>query len=497
MSQRTAILTEILGVRGWKVKDAFFEDEQGRRFEPVQGYGVLPDTRLVLVAERHWAPRCSQCGAICGVAAHEKLKARRWADLPWAGRPVALQAELIRVKCARCDATPVEMNAWAEPKQRQTHRLQQQLGLEAASMPVMHVAALHGLDWKTVRRAEGAALERWNAARPPLLLRRVGVDEKWLGRRHHLAHKFVTIVSNLDTGEPLWIGYGRDEATLQRWINTLTAERKAALTLVAADMHRPFLNAIRANKDLAHVPVVHDPFHLMKRAGKAVDETRREFFFRAGATMRSIGRGSRWLLLRAWERCSDDQHAKLKTLFAYNPRLARVLSGRRRVPRGAQCPHGRSDGHRAQPNPPPHPGAPEQGTAGLARLPRRTPHRDPRVGRAPPSHRAHRSAEHQLGGPCATGARLPRPRLPPAQAPLHDRQPHPKQGRGDPIPRPRVAASAASRRVILLARILAKSEYIRSSEPPPEASVAHRPREDAATARSAGQPSAGATRSRA
>jgi transposase len=324
MSQRTTILAEILGFRGWKVKDVFFEDEQGHRFEPVRGYGVLPGTRLVLVMERCWAPRCSQCGAICRVAAHEKLKARRWADLPWAGRPVALQAELLRVKCARCDATPVEMNAWAEPKQRQTHRLQQQLGLEAASMPVMHVAALHGLDWKTVRRAEGAALERWNATRPPLLLRRVGVDEKWLGRRHHLAHKFVTVVSNLDTGEPVWIGYGRDEATLQRWINTLTAEQKAALTLVAADMHRPFLNAIRANKDLAHVPVVHDPFHLMKRAGKAVDETRREFFFRAGATMRSVGRGSRWLLLRAWERCSEDQQAKLKTLFAYNPRLARV-----------------------------------------------------------------------------------------------------------------------------------------------------------------------------
>ena len=33
-------------------------------------------------------------------------------------------------------------------------------------------------------------------------LRLGGVDEKWLGRRHDLDHKFVTIVSNLETGEP-------------------------------------------------------------------------------------------------------------------------------------------------------------------------------------------------------------------------------------------------------------------------------------------------------
>jgi hypothetical protein len=37
-------------------------------------------------------------------------------------------------------------------------------------------------------------------------LRLGGVDEKWLGRRHVLDHKFVTIVSNLETGEPVWIG---------------------------------------------------------------------------------------------------------------------------------------------------------------------------------------------------------------------------------------------------------------------------------------------------
>ena len=54
----------------------------------------------------------------------------------------------------------MEMVAWADPYQRQSRRLQQQLAVEAATMPVMHVAALHGLNWLTVRRAEERAFER-------------------------------------------------------------------------------------------------------------------------------------------------------------------------------------------------------------------------------------------------------------------------------------------------------------------------------------------------
>lgn len=324
MGQRSRILTDIWGYRGWRVRDAFYEDAAGHRFEPVDGYGVLPDTRLVLRVERQWAPRCSRCGAICRASSHERLKARRWADLPCFGRAVQIEATPIRVKCRRCQGSPVEMLAWAEPRQNQTVRLQQHLALDAASMPVLHVAAKYGLSWGVVRRAEGNALVRWNATRAELPLRRVGVDEKWLGRRHHLAHKFLTIVSNLDTGEPIWIGEGRSQETLQKWLATLSAEQKAAIQVFAMDMHDPFKAAVRADEALAHAAVVHDPFHVVKRVGQAIDELRREAFFRAGAHLRTIGRGTRWLLLRAWERCTPAQHATLRELFRYNPRLGRA-----------------------------------------------------------------------------------------------------------------------------------------------------------------------------
>jgi transposase len=216
------------------------------------------------------------------------------------------------------------MVAWAEPYQRQTRRLQQRLAVDAASMPVMHVAAVHGLAWTTVRRAEEHAIARWEATRPPAALRMLGVDEKWLGRRHKLDHKYVTIVSDLETGEPLWLGKGRSGKTLGRWLKALSREQKANVKLVAMDMHRAFWNAVDETRGLEHAAIVHDPFHVMKLANDVIDEVRRQVFFRGGPELRALGRGTRWLFIRAWERTSEAQKTELNALLAQNRTLARA-----------------------------------------------------------------------------------------------------------------------------------------------------------------------------
>jgi transposase len=315
-------VTEILGFDGWKVVEAFFESRGGNRVEALGGFALLRETRLVLVVQRRWLPRCSHCGAACR-RIHERLPGRRWADLPWAGHPVEIEYASCRLKCRACKGHSVELVAWADPYQRQSRRLQHRLAVEASSMPVMHVAALHGLSWLTVRRAEERAIERWETTRPSVPLRHVGMDEKWLGRRHRLKHKFVTIVSNLETGEPVWIGEGRAETTLRSWLDALSDEQKATIKLFAMDLHRAFWNAVTNTIGLEHAAIVHDPFHVMKLAGSMLDDLRRDVFFRAGPELRAIGRGRRWLLLRAWERNSEADQARLRELLGHNRTLAR------------------------------------------------------------------------------------------------------------------------------------------------------------------------------
>jgi transposase len=220
----------------------------------------------------------------------------------------------------------VELIAWADRRQRQTRRLQQHLAVQSMSMPISHVAAMHGLDWTTVRRSQDAAIERWEKTRPVTVLRQVGVDEKYLGRRNARADKFVTIVSNLATGEPVWIGDGRREQTLGSWLATLSQEQKTTIELFAMDMHEPFASAVRNDPDLKHAAVVHDPFHVMKRAGEAVDELRRKILFRAGPELRALGRGTRWLFLRAWVRLTPEQHSQIGGLLSANRTLMQAYT---------------------------------------------------------------------------------------------------------------------------------------------------------------------------
>jgi transposase len=309
-----------LGFDGWRVVDALFEAPDGRSLLVVGNYLPPSDARLILRVERRWLPVCGQCGRRCRKE-HCVEETRRWKDLPWGEHRISIEYTPVRVVCRSC-GTPTEGVPWADPYDRETRRFQHQLALQAASMPILRVAAQYGLSWSAVRRAEKAAIARWEAQRPKLVIRNVGVDEKYLGRRNSRDEKFVTIISDLDSGEPVWIGFGRKEATLKRWLDALSKAQKKRIRLFAMDMHDAFKNAVRNDPQLAHAAVVHDPFHVMKRANEAVDELRRSVFFRAGPEMRELGRGKRWLFLRAWERCSSPEQSTLKQLLRSNTRLA-------------------------------------------------------------------------------------------------------------------------------------------------------------------------------
>ena len=323
MGRLKRFIAEILGFEGWKVVDWWWVKRNGVRYKPRSRALVAPGTRLVVRVGRTWMARCSGCAKRCRkVKEHGDL--RSWSDLPWCDHPVTIEYAPDRLKCPHCQCSCVELLPWAEPGQRQTMRLQQHMAVDAASMPVSHVAARYAVGWHVVDKAERHALERWEATRSPLPLTMVGIDEKYLGRRNKLEDKFVTIVSDLRNGEPIWIGFGRSEATVRSWLDTLTPEQKANLVLVAMDMHAPFKAAIRNDPDLEHVAVVHDPFHVIKRAGDAIDELRRQVFFRGGEQMRALGRGKRWLFHRAWEKCTPAQRAELKRLLGFNGKLARA-----------------------------------------------------------------------------------------------------------------------------------------------------------------------------
>ena len=184
---------------------------------------------------------------------------------------------------------------FADPKARVTRRLRHQIGVDCQSMPTSHAAVRHGVSWGKARRAEKAFLVEWDRTRVRRQPRHIGLDEIHRGK----GQRFWTVLSDVVHGEVMGLRQDRSEATATALLTAdLTGRQRAAITAVCTDMHRPYRNAVGAV--LPQAEVVFDKFHVLQHASAALDEVRRQEFFRAGAVMRAHGRGKRWLLLRRW-----------------------------------------------------------------------------------------------------------------------------------------------------------------------------------------------------
>jgi len=104
------------------------------------------------------------------------------------------------------------------------------------------------------------------------------VDEIFLGKKD----KFLTVVSNLETREPLWMGKERKRETLDRFFaEALPPRLRRAVKAVCGDMWEPFRLSLKVH--LPRARLIYDKCHVLKHANAAVDETRRAEFFRKGA----------------------------------------------------------------------------------------------------------------------------------------------------------------------------------------------------------------------
>lgn len=289
--------------------------------------GDLADSQLTIRLERRGVRRyvCSGCGGRTGRV--RSARDRTWDDLPWASHRVTLIYPQRRVVCRRCGVR-TERIEFADPKARVTRRLRQQIGLDCQSMPTSHAAVRHGVSWNKARRAELAFLAEWDRTRPKHRPRHLGLDEIQRGKGQH----FWTVLSDIVRGEVMGLRQDRTQQTATTLLTSdLTPRQRAAVTAVCTDMHRPYLNAVA--EVVPNAEVIFDKFHVLQHASAALDDVRRQEFFRAGAVMRAHGRGKRWLLLRRWKTVRGSKRQELQTLFAANRRLFKAYILREQLDR--------------------------------------------------------------------------------------------------------------------------------------------------------------------
>jgi transposase len=259
---------------------------------------------------------CSGCGGRCSKIA--EVRQREVRDLPWRKYQTIAVIEFYRVDCPKC-GLKVEVVPQLPGKAPFSKDFEDAVGLACESAAARQVARQFGLAAGTVRAIDLRYLERWAKSRKRPVLRQMGVDEIYLGK----TQKFLTVVSNLETGEPLWFGQDRKQETLDEFFRAeLSALQRSRIQAACVDMWDPFKASIL--KWAPECRIVYDKFHIMQHAGKAVDEVRRTEFFRKGGGMRGLVKGKRWLLLSRWVNLDIRRRQLLNELFRLNRRMMKA-----------------------------------------------------------------------------------------------------------------------------------------------------------------------------
>jgi len=259
---------------------------------------------------------CSSCGRKLAEAYDSYEREVR--DLPCFEFRTTVVVELYRVRCPDC-GVKTEKVPQLPSKAPFSKRFEDAVGLACESAAVRRVARQFGLASSTVRAIDLRYLRRWAAGRRKPALRQMGVDEIYLGKKQ----KFLTVVSNLQTGEPLWFGWERKKETLDQFFQTqLSAFQRGAIQAACVDMHEPY--RISLEQWAPQCRLVYDKFHVMKHANEAVSEVRKAEFFRKGGAARDLIKGKHWLLLTRWVHLNTNKKRQLNALFALNRRVMKA-----------------------------------------------------------------------------------------------------------------------------------------------------------------------------
>lgn len=270
----------------------------------------------VEVRKRTKRLRCPYCSYSCRT--RYDRKDREWRHLSLGRWQVFIRATLCRLVCPE-HGVVTERVPWAEHDSRFTRDFEDLVAWVAREMNKTAVAELLHVAWATVghiiervvkRKLDPARLER---------LYCIGIDEV----SYRKGHQYLTVVADHATGDPVWIGEGRSQATVRAFFDELGAEGAQRLNAVSMDMCAPYILEAKARAPQAEIAF--DPFHVVKLGNEAVQEVRRgEARDRKGSAEAAVLKGSRWALLRAPEKLRDEEKVHLAEVAKLNARVYRA-----------------------------------------------------------------------------------------------------------------------------------------------------------------------------
>lgn len=281
------LYAQLLGIQTpWEVDDVALHLEEGE----------------VHVMVSHDARRELACPCCGKPARGYDSRARRWRHLDTCQYRTMLIADVPRVECADHGVHQISV-PWAEPGSRFT-ALYERLVIDwLREASAAAVARQLSMTWDEVDGVMKRAVERGLSRRSLEAAPRMGVDETSFQKRH----EYVTVVTDLDTSDVLYVADNRTAGSLDGYYEQLGDDELARIEVVAMDMWPAYMKSTRHWVPGADSKIVFDRFHVSQHIGRAVDQVRRN----EHKALRSEGderlKRTRYLWLENPETMSDER----------------------------------------------------------------------------------------------------------------------------------------------------------------------------------------------
>ena len=261
---------------------------------------------------------------ICGCSEKECSKVkdqhiRKYRDLEFGTWTAVIWIYKRRLKCPRCGIRSERID-FADERATCTRRLEVSVFKDTINKPIASTAQRWQLSWDAVLNIEKKYLEKWQEYKGPLKdVKWLGIDEVVFGSKDNL----YTVISDLQRGEVLALVSGNSQGSIDAFFNQAGKAFCSNIEAVCVDMWKAFSTSV--SNYCPNAKIVYDKFHIMRHLNNAIDEVRRQEFFRNGDENRELMRGKRWLLLlRRWYNLTMSQKHLLKDVFALNQRIAKA-----------------------------------------------------------------------------------------------------------------------------------------------------------------------------
>ena len=259
-------------------------------------------------------PVCDQAG--CSI---KDRRERSWRHLDTCQFQTVIRAPLPRCQCPTCGVKTVTP-PWAAPHSRFT-LLFERLAIDALlEMSVAGACRLLRLSWDQASGLLHRAVVRGLHRRDLSGLRRIGIDEKSVGK----GHRYITLVYDLETSQVVWIGRDRKEETLDGFFANLPPAVLSQIECLTMDMWKPYQAACRKWIPDAEAKTVLDRFHIERHLNQAVDQVRQQEHRHLQAQGIDLLKQSKWDWLYRPENLPTTRRIRFDDLRQYDLKTVRA-----------------------------------------------------------------------------------------------------------------------------------------------------------------------------